>query len=57
MREDGAGMTRERKTPKMCGRTGGNSLPDRDGDVHVHVCTLNEDHPGRHQCEYCPHTW
>ena len=56
VREDGAGMS-NRKTPEMCGKTGGNSRPDSDGDVHVHVCTLNEGHGGKHKCEYCPRAW
>jgi hypothetical protein len=52
-------MTRPRKTPPMCGKTGGDSPPDGDGDVHVHTCTRSKGHGGKHACGIgpCGYRW
>jgi hypothetical protein len=46
-----------RKNAPMCGKT------KTTGDEHTHVCTENENHPGKHSCGagtdngICGYTW
>jgi len=50
-------VSRERKSPLMCGKTHGMPEEDEDGDVHVHACTRNKGHGGKHKCTMCGYEW